>query len=248
MNLYICGIVDIVVVLVGIVLMIIGYKRGFMHKALSLFGFLAIVLVSFAFCTQLAALLTEHEVIAPSICSNITNSINEGLAANVADLPENATASQVIQYGMGWPEFLANMVASMAGVGEKTQAELVESVATGMTEISMNVICFVIIFIVSYLVLAICKILTSILRGVKAIRIIDGVLGVVLYLALYTVAVCLVFLILHYMMDASWFSGAKDFLYIDMQLGPDHEGVFRISKWIYETNPILSIFKMLGWA
>lgn len=245
MDLKICGIIDIIIIILALIVMVIGYKKGFMHKVLSFFGFFAVVIVSFAFCTQLAKLLETNQVLFPTIQQNIVNSINNGISSNVEGLPDGATGAQLIQYGMGWPEWLAKMFASAAGVEETTIELMVLDFATIMARISMNVICFVIIFIISYLILGICKIISNCLRGVFIIKFIDGVLGIVLYSAFYVISICILFLILHYMIDASWFASARNFLAVDMQLDTD---VFRISKWIYETNPILKLFEMFGLA
>ena len=54
MDLKICGLIDIIlIVLIGIALFL-GYKKGFLNKAIGLIGLFVGLAIAFVFCSQLA--------------------------------------------------------------------------------------------------------------------------------------------------------------------------------------------------
>lgn len=236
-------ILDIIFILLALAIMFLGYKKGFMHKALSLIGFLAILAISFAFCTQLAQIFKDCGIIYYDYYGNISNSIISGMGDSYS---ENTTAVELVASGLGYPNFVAKMIVSAAGIStEATGADVIGIIADTLAMISLDITCFFIIFVVSYIILVVLKILASLLRKVFVIRLIDGILGIVFYLSLYLLTMCVLLLILHYMIDASWFSGARDFFASNLQIDT---GGFRLTGWLYDTNPLLRLFRMLGWA
>lgn len=239
-------ILDIIFIVLAIGIMVLGYVRGFLHKALSLIGFLAILAVSFAFCTQLAELFKNGDIIYPSIYNKIAGQITSTMEASYGSDYSSATTVDFIAVGLDYPTWVAKIFVSIIGIpAETTGAEIISTIADYLATISLNIICFFIMFVVSYILLIVLKILTSVLRKVFVIKLIDGILGIIFYMSLYLLTLCIFLLILYYMIDATWFSGARDFFAANLQI--DGDG-FRLIGWIYKTNPILHLFKMLGWA
>ena len=243
MNIFgILGIVDIVIFLIGIIVIIIGYKLGFIKKVLSLIGILAILAISFFYCTTLAGILIEGNVIYPSIYSSLEANMMEKV--NEYGLTAESTVVDFFETCLGIPAFLGKMLAGgIEGVDAATTAdEIVKLIAEYLSTMAMNAICFVIIAIVLIIVIAILKAIANGLRELKVVRVIDGILGSVLYLALYTATLFAIFALLDWFMTMDWFAGAKDFLTVDMQLDTEE---FRLSKFIYEHNIILNLFQFL---
>ena len=54
MDLGITGIIDILIIVCGLLVMLIGYLRGFMNKALTIVGLVLMFVVAILFCGQLA--------------------------------------------------------------------------------------------------------------------------------------------------------------------------------------------------
>lgn len=237
MDLMFCGIIDVVLVLLLLLTCFIGYKKGFLLKAIGLVSFLVALIVAFIFCSQLAGLFEKHEVIYPSIYSSVFQNVSSSEALN----NPNATVSEILQ-GISVPGFIANMIGNAVG-SEISSGEIAVSISTYITGIAMNVICFLILFIGVFVLAFILKIVAKVLRGNAIIRFVDGVLGIVLYGCIFVASIYIIFTIVRYCMPADWFSGIRNFLEVDMQLSnPD---TFRLSKYIYEHNVLYEIINMI---
>lgn len=237
MDLKFCGIIDIVMVLLLLILCFIGYKKGFLNKAIGLVSFLVALIVAFIFCTQLAALLKDAGIIYPSVFESIYGNVSSSTALSN---PE-ATVSEVLT-AIKVPGFIANMIGNAVGhniVVTDIAATISEYIAGAI----MNVICFAILFFGVFIVAFVLKIVAKILRGNIIIRIVDGVLGIALYGSLFIGFVYVLFAILHFCMDATWFTSVKAFLDVDMKL--TDPGAFRLSKYIYENNIVYEIINVL---
>lgn len=237
MDLIICGVVDIVIVVLLLIISVTGYKKGFLNKALGMVSLIVAVAVAFSFCTQFATILKDMDIIYPDIYGAIYGNVSK------SEVLANPDASIVdVLVSLDIPKFIAEFVAK--GIGEKVEAiDLAVQISEYVTQVCMNVISFVILFIGVFLVALILKVIAKILRGNALVRFVDGVLGAAFYASIYIAVVYLLFTVLHYMMDAEWFSVAKEFLVVDMML--DNPEEFRISKFIYEHNVIYNLISTL---
>lgn len=243
MNIFgILGILDIVIFLGAVIAIFAGYKLGFIKKVLSLVGILAILGISFFYCTGLAGIFIEADIIYP----NIYQPMVDKMLVKVGEygLTAESTVVEFFEVGLGIPKFLANMIAdSIDGIDVATSAnQICELIAGHLTTMIMNIICFVIIAVALIIVIAILKAIANGLRELKIVRVFDGILGAVLYLALYIAGMFAIFALLDWFMTMEWFAAVKDFLVVDMQLDTES---FRISKWIYEHNVLLNVFEFL---
>ena len=243
MNIFgILGIADIIIFFGALIAIIAGYKLGFIKKVLSLVDVLAILAISFFYCTTLAGLLIEADIIYPAIYTPLV----ERMDAAVIEygLTAESTVIDFFKVCLGVPEFLGKMIAdSITGLDAATTAhEICVIIAGHLATMAMNAICFVAIAIVLIIVIAILKAVANGLREIKFVRVIDGLLGSVLYVALYAAGVFAVFALLNWFMTMEWFAAAKDFLVVDMQLETE---AFRLSKFIYEHNVLLNVFQFL---
>ena len=97
------------------------------------------------------------------------------------------------------------------------------------------------------ILIGILKLITKNLRSITAVKIIDGVLGVVLYVGIYFAILTGLFALLNLIMSQNWewLSGATNWFRTDMQLDTDK---FRISKILYENNFFVKFFSAIfGW-
>lgn len=234
MDLGIVGIVDIVIIVIALLSIIIGYKKGFMNKALSMFG----ILVIFVFAIMYQGALTQVFKSNNIIYNDIYDTFKEKIDAFTLTVAEGDTYKfvDILKSGFGIVAFLAYPISWIMGSPSTglTNAEYADI----MTNRTVNIISFLIIFVAGLIIYFILKLISKNLRNDKFIRFIDGVLGIILYLVLSAIFVYVVFFVLNLIMDQSWFSSAKEWLTVDMQLDTDK---FRISKAMYNNNLFVRI-------
>lgn len=231
------SIVDIVLVIVMLITIIVGYKKGFMKSVLSLFGFFVILIFSFMFASQLASIMIENNTF--GISGNINSTIVGNINNKMLEFGEDATVQTVLEQGLGIISPFSWLIANMIGVA--SASDLITATADGLTRVCMNVIGFAIIFIGSFIILLILKLFANGLRNSKFIRFVDGLLGIVLATVIVMAVVLGLFALMKAFMDQEWFSGAKAWLTSDMKLDSD---TFSISKFIYNNNFIVNLVSM----
>ena len=107
----------------------------------------------------------------------------------------------------------------------------------------MNGIAFLILVVSLLLLFGIAMLVIHILKKNKIIKFVDGVLGMILYLAIAFIIISILFFILSLIMNQEWFSSAKEWLVVDMMLEDDTK--FRLSKALYEGNIITRIITFI---
>lgn len=236
MDLKICGIIDIVLVVLMGLSLFIGYKKGFLKKAIGLLGLFVALAIAFVFCSQLAGWFESTGFIYDSIFEKIKNNVLESeIFANSG----GADASvQDVLVSIGVPNFLAKFFASNILEGT-TVSMLAANIAGYFAHILMVIICFFILFFGVFILSFILKIIATILRGNAFIRYVDGILGMILYFCLLMIFVYAVFAILRMMTHYEFFAGGLRFLEVDMKLNED---TFRLSKFFYQHNIIYAFF------
>lgn len=236
MDFGILGVIDIILILLAVLVCLLGYKKGFLKKAIGLVSFIVAVIVAFAFCSQLAGLFQKNEIIYPSIYQ----SVYQNITATEAFRNPDATVVDLLT-AIKIPKFIAQMLANAID-STKMASEMAADIAHYMAKSALNVICFFILFFGVFVVALLLKIISGILRKSKLIRVVDGLFGIVLYGCLFILVVEIIFTILHYCIGNEWFHAAEKFLEVDMQLNSNR---FRISKYIYEHNTVYEIIHIL---
>ena len=168
------GLIDVIIILLGILMIIIGYKKGFMNKALSIVG--AIVLFAFAifYSSQLAGLFKSSGIIYNGLYSSMLAKIEPNL---------NDSFAVTLEKGFGIPSFLATILAFFMGNPQRgLSAEASAEIVATKTVVLIS---FLILFIGGLIVLIILKAITKSLREQKVVKVIDGIFGIFLYLTIY---------------------------------------------------------------
>lgn len=227
------GLLDILIIVFALLAMLIGFKKGFMSKMVSLIGILAIIIFSIFYASQFAGFLKSHNLIYPSIYENVSTKITEGLGAK-----SEYTVKEAIE-ASGFPGFMANWIAG--AVGDVPAVEIIARVSEQIAGWIMNVIAFGILVVTCFIVLIILKIIIKCVRSATLVRVVDGILGMVLYVALYLVILTALFAILNTFYYADWFANAREWLDVDMAMNSDS---FRISKALFERNFFVVVFSM----
>lgn len=231
MNFGFFGITDILVVLLFIIAIILGFKKGFLQKFLKLASGIVGLVVAVIFCSRFADFLIAKGVFYPSIQQNIISNIE-----STSGISANSTPSEILS-AIGFPSVIANYI------GEKFGGELdIPSLAGETAHLFMVIISFLILLIGCWILTKIIKIIINIVRdSSKFVKIIDGILGVILYGFLAIVTLYILFFILSLIIQIPSLGGMRDFLNVDMQLTTDK---FRLSKYFYENNILVNFFRL----
>lgn len=241
MDLKICGIVDIVIVLGALIMLVVGYKKGFITKILSIASIILILVFSFFFASTLTGYLKEWNIIYPNIFDGIKANIDANLAER--SIPADASTVQTVSILLNIPEWIAQPIVNFMGSNvPETLNEIVVVVADTVTRWCCNVISFFIIAFGVILVIAIAKLIAAIFRQNKVFKFVDGVFGILLYEVIYTIVLSVLFLILYFLYNNANITALNDFVKVDFQMETD---AFRISKWFFENNFLKTILQII---
>lgn len=233
MDLKICGIIDIIIVVLFLISAILGYRKGFIKKALGMVGLLVGLIVAFTFCNAFAGWLEKTGF----IYNKIYNSILKNATNAVLEAGGGSTSVEDTLINMGVWKFFAHLFAK--NISADSTIVLAENISAYFAHILTVIISFFILFVGVFVVSIILKIIANILRENKTFKIIDGILGIVLYGCLFLISLNTFFTILKFFAPLEFFQKCQAFLNVDMMLTEPSK--FRISKFFYEHNPIYSI-------
>lgn len=240
MDLVICGIVDIVIVLIALIMLIVGFKKGFITKILSIASILLIIVFSFLFATTLTGYLKEWGIIYPDILKAITENINSNVGT---ELPEGASTAQLVGHILGTNEFFGGLIVRAMGSNvPETASELITVCAETVTRWICNVISFFIIAFGVILVILIAKLIAAIFRQNKVFKFVDGIFGILLYEVIYVVILSALFIGLYYLYNKANITWLNEFVRVDFQMDTDK---FRLSKWFMENNLLKKIITLI---
>ena len=236
----IIGLIDVIIILMFIITVIVGYKKGFLKKAIGLVSFFVAVIVSIVFCKQFAGFLQENDIIYGDLYTKIENKVADVEGIQHLDHAEDMSAE--IKEIMNLPEFIADFLAEK--ITENTSSvEVIERVTTSITDVLMVGIAAILLFVIVFFGALILKLIVHILRGNAIIRCVDGIVGVVFYVCLLMLFIYTVFAIFKVCADKEFFAPVQNFLLTDMML--DNPSEPRISKYLYEHNTVYSFFEFL---
>ena len=177
-------------------------------------------------------MLIGNGVFKESIYNNVYNNIITSEAfANGQDATSILTS-------LGFPSIIASYLAS----GIPVDLNIASSLANSVYNLFMVIISFAILLVGCWILSYIIKLLIKLLRNNIIIRIVDGLLGVILYGFLAICAIYIIFFIISLIIQIPGLEGFRDFITVDMQLNNPDE--FRISKYFYENNILINFFKL----
>ena len=232
MDLGFIGIIDIILIILFLVALIIGAKKGFLEKFRHLATGLIALIIAILFARQFADMLIGNGVFKESIYNNVYNNIITSEAfANGQDATSILTS-------LGFPSIIASYLAS----GIPADINIASSLANSVYNLFMVIISFAILLVGCWILSYVIKLLIKLLRNNIIIRIVDGLLGVILYGFLAICAIYIIFFIISLIIQIPGLEGFRDFITVDMQLNNPDE--FRISKYFYENNILINFFKL----
>ncbi len=233
MDLKFCGILDIILVLAIIVSLIIGAKKGFLEKFISMGSWLMALILAFIFCSRLADLFIANNIIVGGIRENILTNIQ-----NTEAFKSGATDPTKFFEELGFPNIIANLINNSVDMDATTIAN---NLADGISRMFMVVISFLILFFGILIGLLVLKLIVKLIRQATLVRVVDGILGVGLYGLLSIITIYVAFFVLSLLMQIPAFDALRNFMITDMQLNTDK---FRLSKYFYENNILINFLKL----
>ena len=236
----IIGLIDVIIILLTLIMAIVGYKTGFLKKAIGLVSFFVALIVSLVFCKPFAGFLTEHDIIYGGLYGKVEDKVST--IENIEYLDYAPDMSEAIQDTTNLPKFIADFLANK--ITENTSsAEVISKISTAVADVLMVIVSAVLLFFIVFFGALILKVIVHILRGNAIIKCVDGIVGIVFYVCIFFLFVYTVFAIFKGFADKEFFEPVQNFLVTDMMLeNPDE---FRISKYLYEHNIVYSFFEFL---
>ncbi len=232
MDLGFIGVIDIILIILFLVALIIGAKKGFLEKFRHLATGLIALIIAILFARQFADMLIGNGVFKESIYNNVYNNII------ISEAFANGQDATSILTSLGFPSIIASYLAS----GIPADINIASSLANSVYNLFMVIISFAILLVGCWILSYIIKLLIKLLRNNIIIRIVDGLLGVILYGFLAICAIYIIFFIISLIIQIPGLEGFRDFITVDMQLNNSDE--FRISKYFYENNILINFFKL----
>lgn len=235
MNFMFCGIIDIVLVVLFVIFIFVGWKKGFVEKFLSLANTLCGFLFSLLFCRDFAGFLIKHNIFYGSIYDKVFTNVSNAEALQNGE----ATAAELLG-ALGFPNNLSEFIASKMDIDSTAIAA---GISSGVTKCIMVILAFIIMFFGITIICFLLKLIFKALKeGSTVLKVTDGILGIVFYFVLFFVIVDVCLFGVSILMSTSSLEGVRNFIDVDMQLSTDK---FRLSKYLYDHNALAGIIGIL---
>ena len=181
---------DIAVILILLLAVYIGYRRGFVKAVIKLVGcVLAVVIASVASLPLASGIFDAfagdklQEVIASQMTSTDTAAVAAGIEAALDKLP-GPVLNALEAYGLGTPEqIIGGVKESLDGSVEDIARSVVEVVIRPVAVALLRTLCFFLIFLLLILLVALVANLISKVFKLPILRQMDGGLGAIVGVA-----------------------------------------------------------------
>ena len=236
-------ILDIILILLIIIVGVIGYKIGFLPTLIKLTSALSGLIIAICFTQPITDFVVEcgwDNAIEERVYTNITSS--EAFTSYIEG-GEGVEGINGLLQELGMPPFVSSFVAGgIADVVDPIQ--IAQDISSGISYVFVFVIVFVFLLIFSSLIFWILKlIIKSVRKNVVAIRVIDGILGIVFYILIFMIILYIALLVISLVLQtASSDSEFVQFFTEQLHLNDDE---FGIVKYLYENNIIGNFFGLL---
>ncbi len=227
-------ILDIILIALFLIVVIIGYKVGFLTTLLKLTSALSGIIIAICFTEPVTNLAIEWELdnsIEQTIYTNITTS--DAFKAYTEGGTGVEGINNLLQE-LGLPSFISNFVASKI-VDSVDPLEIATSISQSVSYVFMFIIVFLILLIFSSLAFFILKLIVkSIRKSVGVFRVLDGIVGIAFYLLIFMLIIYIAFLVISLILQSAP-ADSGFVLFMEEQLHLNDEE-FGIAKYIYKNN------------
>ena len=164
------------------------------------------------------------------------DTLTEKFKANIMAKNPDVTSTKDLLDKIGLPSFITNNIDINLDVNNAYY-----SLGKACATFVCVVISFFILFIGVSVLCFLLKLLVAACRQSKIIRFLDGILGVLFYLILTYLGVCLLLFVLTFIMQSSGLNGVQQWIINDFQLQSDK---WRLTKFLYQNNLIGNFFRI----
>jgi uncharacterized membrane protein required for colicin V production len=217
-----------------LIVVIIGYKVGFLTTLLKLTSALSGIIIAICFTEPVTNLAIEWELdnsIEQTVYTNITTS--DAFKAYTEGGTGVEGINNLLQE-LGLPSFISNFVASKI-VDSVDPLEIATSISQSVSYVFMFIIVFLILLIFSSLAFFILKLIVkSIRKSVGVFRVLDGIVGIAFYLLIFMLIIYIAFLVISLILQSAP-ADSGFVLFMEEQLHLNDEE-FGIAKYIYKNN------------
>ncbi len=228
-------IIDIVLIIIAVIAVIVGYKIGLLRFILhiaSLFTGFIISLILIKPVTAIAMKTPLQTYFYDYFLVKLQNS------SIFEQLGEDATIIELLQ-SLGLSEFISSILEVVITNMGLVNGNLVHSIASNITIMVVNMICFIALWIVLSIVIKILKIISEILRKIKLIKFIDGVFGIAYSLICIVVTTYVVVAASYYLQKINSVSEK-----ITPFLTEQYDSSFGLYKYFEDENIIVNIIEL----
>lgn len=242
------GICDIVLIILTIILIIVGAKKGFLLKSLNILKKFCGLLVAVLFCVKFA-----NGVFYPLFGNKMNTYFYNNIMSNetFASISTQEEAVSTLKT-LGIPEFLSNFIINSQNIDVSNVASNIAlNLANLVTTVILVVCAFLTLWLGTKLIFLILKLCAKLLRTSVIVRVVDGILGICLYLILYYVALQLIMFIVVIITNRTSNMEFINFIIYDVRgltsgLGENyHDRFFSICGWLYTNNFLANLIGLL---
>lgn len=235
------GYIDIGIIVFALIMLIIGWKCGFLNVLLKIANFLCSLIMSFVLCPKFADFLGLF--FKEPIYNHYYNKVwaSEKLQALTSEADAQGQIQAVLQ-DSGVPKFIAKILSKQITVDDMETFK--EQIASGfgntVSKIILTVIAFFVLLIGLTIIFFILKKILNKFRENKAFKYIDGTLGLIFYTVLAFAIVTILMAIAHGIANID---SVNAFFIKDMRL--ETGGGVPIARYFYEKNLLINIINLL---
>lgn len=214
------NIADVIVILIVLVFGLLGYKKGFIKTAFGMASFFVAIVLAFSLYKPVVYTITMNTEIDEWIYNTIAGKVEEKDSINVENKSDDISIDEAIK---NLPE---NMKEQLGLDEIKTQAKV--AIAERVTEIALNIIAFISVYIIARVLLAILCFVLDKLMLLPVLKQLNEILGLIIGLLRGVFGIFIVFSVITFLSSVCDIEVIN--LYISNSL---------IAKFLYENNFII---------
>ncbi len=224
------GVIDVIIVLMVIIFLSVGWRKGFLLKvvemASGIFGLIGSILLARPFSKVLDKWMGD----------DVSDRITTYLEENTDGLFSQTLNETNVREGfseMNLPNFMVDWIVRSIDF-DAAHANLIEAVEPYLTSLTLLLIAFVTLFFGSMIIFFILKLLAEAITSVPFIEQVDKVLGVLFGFVKVAALIYILLFLLGLIITIPGINNLiGDFIETDMKLSSNE---FRLSKHLYDNN------------
>ncbi len=245
----IIGIIFLVIILI---LLIIGFAKGFVSLVLGLAKGLVAIFLAALLCRPIGMALNNSSM-GESLINKIETSLVE-IDPMFNEVITNDNKQQFIEQELNeklqtanLPEtiskYVSNLISSKVEINSNEGISCGKYIATGISMFVLIIISFVVLAIIIFIILFIIQKLAKNINLIPLVGIANRLLGVFLGLIIALLFISIISYILSFMMALPW--DLADSIKDTLKLGEEHKEEFTIGKFFYEHNILKWLFGLI---